>query len=168
MLAQMPRVIARTAILTVWIAGVVSAQWIKHPTPGIPRTTDGKPNLTAPVPKLPDGKPDLSGIWQRVRPQGSPGGPEFGNTVTYYMAKDEMVPLRPWAAELLKQRRYVDLGGGRPSERCLPHGVIGAMLPTVPFKLVQQVSVIWEVQVRLPTTLHIHLNSLKTLELRHA
>jgi hypothetical protein len=134
----MHRVIASTAILTVWLAGVVSAQWIKHPTPGIPRTADGKPNLTAPVPRGADRKPDLSGIWQRVRPPGSPGGPEFGNTVTYYMAKDATVPLRPWAAELLKQRRYVDLGGGRPSERCLPHGVIGAMLPTVPFKLVQQ------------------------------
>ena len=40
------------------------AQWLNLPTPGIPRTADGKPNLTAPAPRTPDGKPDLSGLWQ--------------------------------------------------------------------------------------------------------
>jgi len=39
------------------------AQWIDHPTPGIPRTANGKPNLTAPAPRTADGKPDLSGVW---------------------------------------------------------------------------------------------------------
>ena len=42
----------------------IEAQWLNYPTPGIPRTPDGKPNLSAPVPKTPDGKPDLSGIWE--------------------------------------------------------------------------------------------------------
>ena len=41
----------------------LSAQWLHYPTPGTPRTPDGKANLSAPVPKTPDGKPDLSGIW---------------------------------------------------------------------------------------------------------
>src|SRR5260370_39577031 len=41
-----------------------SAQWLKYRTPGMPRTADGKPNLSAPAPKTPDGKPDLSGLWQ--------------------------------------------------------------------------------------------------------
>jgi hypothetical protein len=39
------------------------AQWLNFPTPGIPRTKDGKPNLSAPTPRAPDGKPDLSGVW---------------------------------------------------------------------------------------------------------
>ena len=34
----------------------LSAQWIHYPTPGIPRTPDGKPNLSAPAPKTPDGR----------------------------------------------------------------------------------------------------------------
>ena len=38
------------------------AQWLNHPTPGIPRTADGKPDLSAPVPRTADGKPDLSGL----------------------------------------------------------------------------------------------------------
>jgi hypothetical protein len=39
------------------------AQWLNFPTPGTPRTRDGKPNLTAPAPRAADGKPDLSGVW---------------------------------------------------------------------------------------------------------
>ncbi|HXS29302.1 MAG TPA: hypothetical protein VN755_00580, partial [Steroidobacteraceae bacterium] len=40
-----------------------SAQWLDYPTPGIPRTADGKADLKAPVPRTRDGKPDLSGMW---------------------------------------------------------------------------------------------------------
>ena len=50
-------------LCTALAAGSLAAQWIDHPTPGIPRTPDGKPNLAAAAPKTPDGKPDLSGIW---------------------------------------------------------------------------------------------------------
>jgi hypothetical protein len=39
------------------------AQWLNYPTPGTPRTPDGKPNLAAPAPRAADGKPDLSGVW---------------------------------------------------------------------------------------------------------
>jgi hypothetical protein len=38
-------------------------QWLNFPTPGVPRTRDGKPNLSAPTPRTADGKPDLSGVW---------------------------------------------------------------------------------------------------------
>ncbi|MEO8098674.1 MAG: hypothetical protein ABI811_13305 [Acidobacteriota bacterium] len=38
------------------------AQWIGYKVPGVPRNSDGKPKLTAPVPRV-NGKPDLSGIW---------------------------------------------------------------------------------------------------------
>ena len=30
------------------------AQWLDFRTPGIPRTADGKPNMTAPAPRTPD------------------------------------------------------------------------------------------------------------------
>jgi hypothetical protein len=46
-----------------------AAQWIKQQTLGIPRTVDGKPDLSAAVPRMTDGKPDLSGMWQMT-----PGG----------------------------------------------------------------------------------------------
>src|ERR1700678_381473 len=40
------------------------AQWLNYPTPGSPRTRDGKPNLAAPAPRASNGKADLSGVWQ--------------------------------------------------------------------------------------------------------
>jgi hypothetical protein len=30
----------------------LTAQWPDHPTPGMPRTPDGKPDLSAPVPSI--------------------------------------------------------------------------------------------------------------------
>jgi hypothetical protein len=34
-------------------------------TPGIPRTVDGKPDLTAPAPRTADGHSERSRLWQR-------------------------------------------------------------------------------------------------------
>jgi hypothetical protein len=103
----------------------VSAQWLNYPTPGIPRTADGKPNLTAPAPKTPDGKPDLSGVWLRN-----------GNYLQN-LAKDGVeVPFQPWAEALYKQRME-NLSKGTPGERCLPRGVPAEMTTPNPFKLVQ-------------------------------
>jgi hypothetical protein len=53
------------AVLT--IAGsTLWAQWLRVPTPGIPRTADGKADLAGPVPRTAEGRPDLSGMWQMV------------------------------------------------------------------------------------------------------
>ena len=44
-------------VLVLASASVFShAQWLNYPTRGIPRTPDGKPNLSAPAPQK-DGKP---------------------------------------------------------------------------------------------------------------
>ena len=57
------------AIIVSALAAPTSAQWLNHPSPGIPRAADGKPNLTAPAPRTTDGKPDLSGLWNRLSPK---------------------------------------------------------------------------------------------------
>jgi hypothetical protein len=53
------------------------AQWPSYPTPNVPRTADGKPNLTAPTPRTADRKPDLSGLWEiyfsSIAPPPPPG-----------------------------------------------------------------------------------------------
>jgi hypothetical protein len=46
----------------IWCAAA-PAQWLNYTPPGVPRTKDGKVNLTAPVPRASDGKPDLTGVW---------------------------------------------------------------------------------------------------------
>jgi hypothetical protein len=51
---------ANAAAGTLFILSLISmpavAQWLNYPTPEIPRTPDGKPNLLAPVPRTPDGR----------------------------------------------------------------------------------------------------------------
>src|ERR1700733_5686114 len=51
----------------------LAAQWPDYASHSVPRTPDGKPNLSGPAPKTADGKPDLSGIWQYQRPPEPPG-----------------------------------------------------------------------------------------------
>jgi hypothetical protein len=121
-----------------WAAIVPSAfaQWLDYPTPGIPRTQDGKPDLSAPAPRAQGGKPDLSGIWSPVPLKNLPPRP-FGtpNNLIYRLVEGSEVPLRPEAAALFKQRSD-NHGAGRPSERCLPHGIPDAMFVDI-FKFVQ-------------------------------
>jgi len=60
------RRLTATAGLTIALSlsAALDAQWLKYPTPGIPRLPDGRANLSAPAPRTPDGKPDLSGLWR--------------------------------------------------------------------------------------------------------
>jgi hypothetical protein len=106
------------------------AQWLHYPTADVPRTADGKPNLTAPTPRLPDGKPDFSGIWQSARK--IPCTPEFsrfvecgleigGSPLALNIGADLPggLPYQPWAASLAKQRS-ADNSKDDPHARCLP------------------------------------------------
>ncbi len=53
----------RVLFLFALLASCAPAQWLNYPTPGTPRTRDGKPILTSPSPRTADGKPELSGVW---------------------------------------------------------------------------------------------------------
>ena len=59
---MLQRIVMAASLLSLLPASVC-AQWLDFKTPGIPRTADGKPNLTAPAPRTADGHPDLSGLW---------------------------------------------------------------------------------------------------------
>jgi hypothetical protein len=103
-----------------------AAQWLNYPTAGIPRSTDGKPNLTAPAPRKPDGKPDLSGIWL------VPGLKYLINIA----ADLKEVPFQPWAkAEY--ERRMDTKGKDDPNNFCLPSGIPEKDAVTSPWKIVE-------------------------------
>lgn len=91
-------------ILAAWTVPI-AAQWLNYRTPAIPRTADGKPNLTAPAPRTANGRPDFTGLWNN---SGWAGNPDPSTVL-------------PWAQNAVRQRQdnfYRD----RPDNRCLPTG----------------------------------------------
>jgi len=111
-------------------APALFAQWPDRPTAGVPRTPDGKPNLSAPAPRTAYGKPDLSGMWG-WESRASCGahcsdinindiGREFFNIA--YTLKGGL-PYQPWAAALVKKRR-AEQAKDDPNVRCLPRGAL--------------------------------------------
>jgi hypothetical protein len=87
----------------------VAAQWLTYKTPGIPRTPDGEPDLSAAVPRTAEGKPDLSGIWR------ASGGP-YNRNIAVDLKPEE---IQPWAQEIYWQRVF-NLGADSPRALCLP------------------------------------------------
>lgn len=122
------------------LAAPLAAQW-NYPTSGVPRTADGKPNLSAPTPRTPDGKPDFSGTWDVEHNKPCPpegcvdfyAPQEFGNVG--WGLKDGL-PLQPWARELAKSRSAA-LRKDDPLSHCLPIGVVEML--TIPLfrKMIQ-------------------------------
>src|SRR5690349_7772870 len=105
----------------------LTAQWPNHPTPGLPRTSDGKPDLSAPVPRAADGKPDLSGVWA-VR---------NGNALFYITSSLKPGEIRPWATALYQQRAD-DFRRDTDGINCLPPGPkAGFAVGAAPMKIVQ-------------------------------
>jgi hypothetical protein len=105
----------------------LTAQWPNHPTPGIPRTHDGKPDLSARVPRSADGKPDLSGVWRVTN----------GNALFHITGDLKPEEIRPWAAAIYKQRED-DFRRDTDGINCLPPGPkAGIGVGGTPMKIIQ-------------------------------
>jgi len=118
------------ALACVFGSATVFGQWLKYPTAGVPKTADGKPNLSAPAPRMPDGKPDFSGIWltadtfcgQNQDPESLVCGPELpmGRAgINFGIGLPGGLPYQPWLAALVK-KRTADNSKDDPHVRCLP------------------------------------------------
>ena len=124
-------------------------QWPSYPTPGVPRASDGKPDMSAPAPRTADGKPDLSGVWNYAGvlgfrggpPPSPPGTPPEATFWNIEAGIKEGLPLRPWAAELRKQRMAVE-SKDNPDAACLPLGHMQLHTHSQPRKMIQTKDVI--------------------------
>jgi hypothetical protein len=122
----MRRLLRIVAVVTLGSATPLHAQWLNHPTRGIPRTADGKPNLSAPTPRTADGKPDFSGVW----------GTDAGPSLFYIPGGLKPTEIKPWVGELL-QRRAENFGSDDQQVRCLPEGPRFNHFVALPKKVVQ-------------------------------
>jgi len=154
--------------------GLVRAQWLNYPTPGIPRTPDGKPNLSARTPRGPHGKPDLSGLWQtesapaamleRLIPGTTNGAGEepmsqyFFNILIDF--KPEETPIRPDAAALFLQRAKT-FSKISPLSHCLPEGMPLVEMAPAPYKIVQTPGVTWMLYERDTTFRQVYTDGRK-------
>jgi hypothetical protein len=122
----------KLAMILCAMSVALTAQWQNHPTPGMPRTPAGAPDLSAAAPRSADGKPDLSGVW-RVKQTS------YLVYVTSDLKADE---IRPWAAALYKQQED-DFRKDSDGIACLPPGPkAGISGLAFPMKIVQTPSLV--------------------------
>ena len=106
------------------IASSGEGQWLAHPTAGIPRHADGKPNLSAPAPRTSDGRPDLSGLWH--------AGPK-------YESDFKPPDAEPWAQAKVRERD-ANPAADSWSTLCLPPGPMITL--SGPLKIIQTVDLV--------------------------
>jgi hypothetical protein len=149
----MKRVLPVAAVTLVCALSTTAlAQWPQFSPPGIPKTADGKVDMTAPTPRTADGKPDLSGVWETI-PGRRPAGPEIAAEGTGVLPPSGSIfgnvgdqipggaPYQPWAAELVK-KRMADNSKDNPDAHCLPMGVMQMTSHPYPKKIIQTPSVV--------------------------
>ena len=135
------------AIIVAALAAPLGAQWLNYPTAGVPKSANGKPNLSASAPKTADGKPDLSGIWQvdrgRVTAEAAPCLTRECNQLRtgdqwldFGAGLAGGLPYQPWAADTKKQRMDQE-GKDDPTSYCLPLGVPRMLVSPELIKIVQ-------------------------------
>jgi hypothetical protein len=141
-------------IVTIFLLALTSAayaQWPRYPTAGVPRVTNGQPDLNAPAPKTADGKPDLTGMWENLGWReliaqidrtpgapfptgGSPNGPRLFRDIG--AGVEGGLPFQPWAKEL-RDKRNVDNSKDNPDALCLPMGNMQFHTHPQPRRIVQ-------------------------------
>lgn len=110
----------KVVLTALFLSTAGRAQWIHYPTPGIPRTADGKPNLAAPAPRTADGKPDFAGLWEQKSDR-------FYNNIAADLKPGDV---QPWA-EAAYQQHKKEFGQNGMEANCLP---MGPALSTSPYR----------------------------------
>jgi len=158
--------VVATAFFTIF-PGTLRAQWPDYPTPGVPQTPDGKPDLNGPAPRTADGHPDLSGIWEfigfrrqqqrsssgiitgsaGIAPAPPSGPPAAGGTglgprppgPNQFFDIGSTIGGLPYTpwAAELRKQRMADNNKDNPDAHCLPLGLMQLHTHPQPRKIIQ-------------------------------
>ena len=146
-----------------------AAQWPRYRDAAVPRTPDGKVNMTAPAPTTPDGHPDLSGVWEnlgwrdganasdsisgtggapgsRTEASRRPPAPSIAMFFDIGAGVPGGLPFQPWAREL-KNTRTAENAKDNPDAHCLPLGNMQLHLHPEPRKIIwspKQIVILYE------------------------
>jgi hypothetical protein len=105
-------------------SAIVSAQWLDYPTANVPRTTDGKPDMTARTPRTAGGKPDFSGMWGwETRANCGAHCNDFQISREFMNIAANLktpLPYKPGVEDLVKQRTAAQ--DQDPNVHCMPRG----------------------------------------------
>jgi hypothetical protein len=118
------RFVHAAGLIVAVLPSAASAQWLNYPTAGVPRTADGKPDMSARTPRAADGKPDLSGMWGWDTPA------KCGAHCNDFQISREFMniaaglkggpPYQPGVADLVKKRTAAQ--DEDPNVHCMPRG----------------------------------------------
>jgi hypothetical protein len=126
-------------LVCLFAASPLAAQWLTHPTPGLPRAADGKPDLAAPMNRTAEGRPDLSGLWRMN-----------GLGYAFDILGGQAVEMQPWAREVYAAR-VMSFAKDSPETNCLPAGPRAGLFGMAPIKFVQTPGLLLIVHEDAPT-----------------
>ena len=114
----------------------------------------------APIPRTSDGKPDLTGIWQAVNTaawdlQGHAAQKDIPAGLGVVVGNE--IPYQPWAAEKKKQN-FANRATADPVARCLLPGVPRVMYMPFPFQIFQTPTYFAFVHEYVHAVRHIYVN----------
>ena len=132
-----------SAAAVIAFAVTVHAQWPAFKDGRLPRTADGRVDVSAPTPRTADGKPDLSGVWNYAGVLGFRGGPPppppgTPPQATFWNIEagiKEGLPFTAYGADL-RRRRMAANSKDNPDAACLPIGYMQSHTHSQPRKMI--------------------------------
>jgi len=148
--------LVRSAILAVRL--VMALLWLMSAPAGAQAPAAG--TQAAPIPRTTDGKPNLSGIWQAVNTaawdiQGHSAQKDI--PAGQGVVEGNVIPYQPWAAEK-KKENFANRATADPETRCFLPGVPRLMYMPFPFQIFQTPTYLAFVHEYVHAVRHIYVN----------